>query len=233
LLNGNGEIAHARPNGHGTGIGNGVATGVVGDWRGQAATVGEEPDVETAGVASDDHDFVARVLAGRNVVGPGGWRGWPNREAAVAAARKLVENTTRPQAEIARHVGISPRALSDWKCEGNWTRPAGAPEAPQVGGANAGTAADRKDKLVTRLFGVFDRQLMDIESRARTPGATTEEKDARVLGTLARTLGTLMALGRGDGDQPDDPEAEAVDPDEIRARIAQRLFGMAKGGTEL
>ena len=195
LLNGNGEIAHARLNGSGN------------------------------GAAADDAPGSA---------GDGGWRGWPNRQAAMAEARRLVEGTTLAQSEIAFRVSISPRTLSDWKREGGWVRPAGAPEAPDVGPAQDGPEreAARKEKLVTRLFAVFDRQLLDIESRAREAGATTEEKDARVLGTLARTLGTLMTLERGGGDQPDDPEAEAVDPDEIRARIAQRLFGMRQTGDD-
>ena len=169
----------------------------------------------------------------------GGWRGaWRTRSAAMAEAQKLVEGTTMPQSTIARTIGISPRTLADWKREGGWRRPEGAPEAPHVvvqalsARAEAAPPDERapatRAELVDRLFAVFDRQLNGVEERARR--VFTQEKDARTLGTLARTLGTLMALERGDGDQPDDPEAEAVDPDEIRARIARRLFGMRSEG---
>lgn len=225
MLNGNAEIAPARLNGAGHGTALKPTPKPADEGRDGAAPKSAGHDNAIA--AGDD-------TADTGTVETGGWRGWPDRAAAVAAARRLVEGTTLAQKEIARQVRISARTLSDWKCDGGWTRPEGAPEAPDVGRAQNGAerAAARKEKLVSRLFRVFDRQLMDIESRARQPGAATEEKDARTLGTLARTLGTLMALGRGGGDQPDDPEAEAVDPDDIRAKIAQRLFGVAKGGTE-
>jgi hypothetical protein len=157
-----------------------------------------------------------------------------NRRARQTEARRLVEGTTLSQGVIASRTDVSPSTLSSWKRRFGWQRPQGAPEPPPLDnrGRDLDLAAKRREKMIERLFRVFDRQLMDIETRACTPGAATEEKDARVLGTLARTLGTLMTLGRGDGDQPDDPEAEAVDPDEIRAKIAQRLFGLGKGGTE-
>jgi len=177
----------------------------------------------------------ARANGGNGAGRP--WRGeWQTRSAAMAEAQKLVEGTIVPQTTIARTIGISPRTLSDWRRAGGWMRPEGAPDAPLVrpadtaAGDGAATEPLAREQLVERLFAVFNRQLNGVEARARSAGVVTQEKDARTLGTLARTLGTLMALERGGSDQPDDPEAEAVDPDEIRARIARRLFGMRGEG---
>lgn len=107
--------------------------------------------------------------------------------ALVAEARRLVEGTTLPQKEIARRIDVRPSTLSLWKSRGRWTRPLGAPTAPDFSGPAidpAEKAEARRRRMVGRLYRVFDRQTADLEARAKTPGATTEEKDARTLATL-------------------------------------------------
>ena len=59
-------------------------------------------------------------------------------------------------------------------------------------------------------------------------GAGLEEKDVRVLGLMAKTLGTLMALDRDDGAKLRD--AEPVDRDELNADLARRIARWAEGG---
>jgi hypothetical protein len=115
----------------------------------------------------------------------------------------------------------------------NWTRPDDAPLAPMADRDTrnpAERATARRRRMIERIYRVFSRQLSDIEARARHAGTIAEEKDARMLGTLARTLGTLMALERDDGAEANEPES--VDPNEIRARIAQRLFAMGAAGED-
>lgn len=176
--------------------------------------------------------------------GDGAWRNSAKRAEAMAEAprdftvimaeaRRLIEGTTLSQHDIAQRLSVAESTISAWKVKGGWQRPEGAPQALDMASRSAEQVTEkRRAVLVDRLYRVFDRQLMDIEARAALANGNTEEKDARALGTLARTLGTLIALERDDGAPADDPEAEAVDPDEIRARLAQRLFGMRREGDD-
>jgi transposase len=160
----------------------------------------------------------------------------PDLTAVMAEARRMVEGTTLSQHAIAQRLKVSDSAISIWKKKGGWVRPEGAPVEPaSMRGTRRfeQTTETRHEILVNRLFRVFDRQLKDVESRAADAVATTEEKDARTLGTLARTLGTLISLeagnatnGRDGGDEADEPER--YDPDEIRARLAERLAGLSE-----
>jgi hypothetical protein len=158
----------------------------------------------------------------------------PNIDALKAEARRLVEGTTQSQYAIAQQLRVSPSTVSSWKMKGGWQRPAGAPPRADFTPRTPADAVEkRRDILVDRLYRVFDRQLMDVESRAADAVAATEEKDARTLGTLARTLGTLISLeagngtnGRDGGGEADEPER--YDPDEIRARLAERLAGLSE-----
>ncbi len=154
----------------------------------------------------------------------------PDHSALKAEARRLVEGTTYSQQAIAEQLRIAPSTLSTWKRDGGWVRPEGAPLPPVLDNAGRDLDVDgkRRQRLLARLYGVFDRQLQDVESRAADAVAMTEEKDARTLGTLARTLGTLIALETG-GERDEGAPADApepYDPDEIRARLAQRLAGL-------
>jgi hypothetical protein len=86
----------------------------------------------------------------------------------------------------------------------------------------------RQTRLVARLFRAFERQVAEIEARFTDPGLRAEEKDARTLGTLARTLETLMALERDDGRTAKDPEP--ADRDRLNAELVRRLRRWAEGG---
>ena len=149
-------------------------------------------------------------------------------------ARQMVEGSDLPQAQIAYRLGVSEATLTNWKREGGWTRPEGAPEARVIGRTKAArkaavrrsTAEVRRTRLIGRLFKTFERQVAEIEARFADPAARTEEKDARTLGSLARTLETLMALERDDG--PKAREPEPVDRDELRAALARRIAQWAE-----
>jgi hypothetical protein len=81
-----------------------------------------------------------------------------------------------------------------------------------------------------RLLRAVDRQIDKIEQRVRKKDASVDEKEARTLGTLAKTLQTLIALDRDAGAQPDQPEP--LDRDELRAALARRLSIWAEQGGE-
>ncbi|TBW40996.1 hypothetical protein EYW49_02235 [Siculibacillus lacustris] len=80
--------------------------------------------------------------------------------------------------------------------------------------------------LVERLFRAVERQIAEIERRfdgAAPP--SLEEKDARTLGALARTLELLIGLEKQAGR---DPTAAEPDIDEFRLDLARRLESLRR-----
>lgn len=86
---------------------------------------------------------------------------------------------------------------------------------------------DDAESVKGRLIRAVDRQIAKIETRVCKKGATVDEKDARTLGTLAKTLQTLIALDRDAGAQPDQPEP--ADRDKLDADLAARIKRWAEG----
>jgi hypothetical protein len=78
-----------------------------------------------------------------------------------------------------------------------------------------------------RLVCAVDRQIDMIEARLKDPKAELEERDARMLGALAKTLQTLMALDGDDGAKPHAPEP--VDRADLNAELARRITHWAEG----
>jgi transposase-like protein len=146
-------------------------------------------------------------------------------DAVVERVRDLVTGTALPIVEIARQTGISHSTVGNWIRKGGWRRPPGAP-------AMLSRAAEdftlRRARLLVRLYRVLGRQLDGIEQRAREEDGGAIEKDARTLGVLAKTLETLIALGRDDGASRTEPEF--AERDEMDAALADRITRWAKGG---
>jgi hypothetical protein len=80
-------------------------------------------------------------------------------------------------------------------------------------------------ELVQRLFRAVERQIGEIERRAEAvdPPAP-DEKDARTLGALARTLDLLISMEKASGDKPE--TAERGDLDELRRELTRRIEGL-------
>ncbi len=151
--------------------------------------------------------------------------------ALKAEARREVEGTTLSLYEIARRMDIAASTLSKWKAEEHWVRPDGAPTQPHFGGKappRKQTPEERSRDMIGKLYRVFVRQAGDLEARAARPGATTEEKDARTLSVLAKTLETLIALDRDDGAKTAEPEP--ADRDRLNADLARRIKEWAERG---
>lgn len=154
--------------------------------------------------------------------------------AVVAEARKLIETTTLSQTQIGDKLGLPRSTVNTWQRAHAWLRPPGAPTQPaslwaanQARARGPGNHPDRRaQRLINRLYRACGGQIGLIETRLKKAKDALEEKDARALATLARTLQTLMALERDDGAKRTDPEA--VDPDEIRARLARRLYALGQ-----
>lgn len=136
------------------------------------------------------------------------------------AVRALFEAGTVPVTEIAAAFGVDPSTVRRRAAADGWAAPAGRPRvrrgtAPERGGVGRRT-------LIDRLFAAFERQMDDIETRLADAGEAGGERDARMLGVLAKTLETLIDLERaatgGEADKQGAPDLDAA-----REEIARRL----------
>jgi hypothetical protein len=150
-----------------------------------------------------------------------------------AEARRRVEETPDSYHRIARDLAVPPGSLHRYAALSGWTRP---PEAPKAAVRAAGAPPGRRrlastlgdaETVMGRIVRAVDRQLGKVETRLGRKGSDIEEKDARILGTLAKTLATLMALERDGGAKA--RETEPVDREQLNADLARRIARWAEG----
>lgn len=149
----------------------------------------------------------------------------------LQALRQEVEETTLSGAEIAKRFGLTRGSLHRLAGELGWRRPEGAPVASgrvRPPGPRLAKALDDGGTVAARLLRVVDRQIGTIDKRLRRKGAVIDEKDARLLVHLAKTLQTIMALGRDGGAG----SKETADRDEPDADLARRIAVWAEGREE-
>ena len=120
----------------------------------------------------------------------------------------LYENTDKRLDEIAAETGVGRTTMSDWARQEHWLRLGGGPATRTEGGGRDGHG--RRARLMGRLYRVYGRQLATLEKRAGS-GAAIDEKDARTLAVLAKTLETLIALDRDDGARTQTRSVETVE----------------------
>jgi len=147
-----------------------------------------------------------------------------------AAIRVAYETTVLPLRDIAARHGVSHVSVAKRAERQAWLRPGEAPPLPDE-------AAE--EKLVARLYRTFEKQVAELELRFANGEGGVDEKDARTLAVLARTLETLGKLREGADDAAG---AAPVDIDALRTRLQKRLeqldaegerAGAAAGGTQL
>lgn len=124
-----------------------------------------------------DHDDPAAV------VGRYGPR-QPQTDAAVAAVRRLIEQTTLNYRQIAARTGVSTGSISNWKRDGGWTRPPFAPRACDTIPAARATLKLKRRMLGARLQALAERHIRELEES----GCVDPEKlgEALELLTMAR-----------------------------------------------
>jgi hypothetical protein len=146
--------------------------------------------------------------------------------------RQRIEETDESLNGIGKALCVSSGTISSYVKKQGWTRPDSAPKPARPAVSNHRLAETMADAEVVkaRLLRAVDRQIDKIEQRVRKKDASVDEKEARTLGTLAKTLQTLIALDRDAGAQPDQPEP--LDRDELRAALARRLSIWAEQGGE-
>jgi hypothetical protein len=151
--------------------------------------------------------------------------------ARLASLRREIEETTLSNAEIAKRFGLAPGSLHRLAVESGWRRPEGAPVASRrtrPTGPRLARTIDDGEAVTARLLRVVDRQIHTIDTRLRRKGAMIDEKDARLLVHLAKTLQTIMALGRDGGAGTKEP----AERDQVDADLARRIALWAEGREE-
>lgn len=136
-----------------------------------------------------------------------------------AEIRAAYEGSDLAIGAIAEAYGVSFGQLRGRAGRGGWRRP-----RSREGEAD-GEPIDR-GLLVARLFKAVERQIAEVERRfagSAKPGI--EEKDARTLAALARTLELLIGLERRAGRDDLEPEP---DIDEFRLDLARRLESLRR-----
>ncbi len=213
------------------------SSGLNGSGGGLAPPPGPTPEGEADREGSDPC-----AVAPQSGGPPPAPRRFTSRVAAIMAdpteraeLRRRVCETTNSYHQIARDFGAKLTTLTRRVTAEGWLRPEGAPvttlredgttvSRPPLAASLADAGAVR-----FRLLRAVDRQVAQIESRARKRGASIEERDARMLGNLAKTLSTLMEIGEGGATSKD---AEPQNRDELEADLARRIEKWARGGEE-
>ncbi|HZP20074.1 MAG TPA: hypothetical protein VFB16_07665 [Bauldia sp.] len=146
-----------------------------------------------------------------------------------AELRRQVEETDAPVHAIARAFAVPSSSLYTHIKDEGWQRPVGLIRRPPADRTKRklATRLDDAASVAERLLRVVDRQVVRVEQRLRRSKDAVEERDARLLGHLAKVLQTLMALGRDDGAQR---QPESADRDFDHADLAERIARWAAGG---
>jgi hypothetical protein len=90
----------------------------------------------------------------------------PQTDAAVAAVRRLIEQTTLNYRQIAARTGVSTGSISNWKRDGGWKRPPFAPRACDTIPTPRATAKLKRRMLGARLQALAERHLRELEESA-------------------------------------------------------------------
>jgi hypothetical protein len=136
--------------------------------------------------------------------------------------RAAYEGSDLAVAAIARAYAVTPERIWRRARREAWPRRRGA----EPGAAAKSTEPLDRGTLVARLFRAVERQIAEVERRfdGAAP-ASLEEKDARTLGALARTLELLIGLEKQAGRDTTEPEP---DIDAFRLDLARRLESLRR-----
>jgi hypothetical protein len=116
------------------------------------------PPIVRLSVRSDLDDPAA-------VVGRHGPR-QPRTDAAVAAVRRLIEQSVLNYRQIAARTGVSIGSISNWTRDGGWKRPPFAPRACDTIPTARASAKLRRRTLAARLDALAERHVRELEESA-------------------------------------------------------------------
>jgi hypothetical protein len=120
------------------------------------------PSIVRLGVRPDDlRNDPRAVVAPR----PRGSRR-PHADAAVAAVRRLIEQSTLTYAEIAARTGVACASICRWTRDGGWQRPVFAPRATDTVPSARASARLKRRTLAARLSALAERTIRELEESA-------------------------------------------------------------------
>jgi hypothetical protein len=146
----------------------------------------------------------------------------------LAAVKRAVEETTASYADIGRRLGLPAGSINRYALRHGWRRPDSAAKPTRPRMSQLARTIDDGEAVTARLLRVVDRQIGNIDVHLRQRGAVIDEKDARLLVHLAKTLQTIMALGRDGGAGT----KESAERDQVDADLARRIALWAEGREE-
>lgn len=134
--------------------------------------------------------------------------------------RRAYEETDLKVPAIAAMFGIRPEVIYRKASRAGWSSRRGSGRRP------GDLPPVDRTALVRRLFLAVEKQIVEIERRfGDGSGAIPDEKDARTLAALARTLELLIGLQTTVEPVAAEPE---VDIDEFRLDLARRIEGLRR-----
>ena len=83
----------------------------------------------------------------------------PRTDAAVAAVRRLIEQSVLNYRQIAARTGVSTGSISNWTRDGGWKRPPFAPRASDTIPTPRASAKLRRRTLAARLDALAERHV--------------------------------------------------------------------------
>jgi hypothetical protein len=90
----------------------------------------------------------------------------PHTDAAFAAVRRLIEQSTLGYGEIRARTGVSHACISRWARDGGWKRPPFAPRATDLIPTARASAKLRRRTLAQRLDALAERHIRELEESA-------------------------------------------------------------------
>jgi hypothetical protein len=90
----------------------------------------------------------------------------PHTDAAVAAVRRLIEQTTLTYSEIAARTGVGRASICRWTRDGGWQRHPFAPRATDTVPRPRASAQLKRRTLAARLQALAERHIRELEASA-------------------------------------------------------------------
>ncbi len=149
----------------------------------------------------------------------------PKRRATPwSEIRSTYEDSALPVSVIAKAYAVRERAVYERAAKEGWA----------MRRTHGGDRPLDRSVLVARLFHAVERQIAEIERRfIEVTGAGTgaDERDARTLAALARTIELLIGLERQARPETSS-EAPEADIDEFRRDLTRRIANMQRAGDD-
>ena len=122
------------------------------------------------------------------VAGPRRGPRWVHTDAAFAAVRRLIEQSTLSYAEIRARTGVSHASICRWTRDHGWKRPPFAPRATDTIPTARASAKLKRRMLAQRLDALAERHVRELEESARVdPVKLGEALDLLKMARLAAT----------------------------------------------